>query len=76
MTPEELRRCEDLLSMFGTDGWKHIMDDFSDVHDSLNTLSGVDSEQQLFRNKGKLEVLNVLLTYEDTVRRILDEEAV
>jgi hypothetical protein len=62
--------------MFGTNGWKHIMDDFSDVHDSLDTLSGVDSEQQLFRNKGKLEVLNVLLSYEDTVRRILDEEAV
>ena len=76
MTPEELRRCEDLLGMFGTNGWKHIMDDFSDVHDSLDTLSGVDTEQQLFKVKGKLEVLNVLLTYEDTVRRILDEEAV
>jgi len=76
MTREERDRCEDLLGMFGTNGWKHIMDDFSDVHDSLDTLSGVDSEQQLFRNKGKLEVLNVLLSYEDTVRRILDEEAV
>ena len=76
MTREERDRCEDLLGMFGTNGWKHIMDDFSDVHDSLDTLSGVDSEQQLFKVKGKLEVLNVLLSYEDTVRRILDEEAV
>ena len=76
MTPEELRRLEDLLDLFGTIGWKHIMDDFSDVHKSIDTLSGVESEAQLFRNKGKLEVLNVLLTYEDTVRRILDEEAV
>ena len=76
MTREELERCEDLLTMFGTPGWQHIMDDFSDVHRSLDTLNGVDTEAQLFRNKGKLEVLNVLLSYEETVRRILDEEAV
>ena len=76
MTQDELQRCEDLLGMFGTNGWKHIMDDFSDVKASLDTLSGIDTEAQLFKAKGKLEVLNVLLSYEDTVRRILDEEVV
>lgn len=76
MTQDELQRCEDLLGMFGTNGWKHIMDDFSDVKASLDTLSGIDTEAQLFKAKGKLEVLNVLLSYEETVRRILDEEVV
>ena len=76
MTQDEIQRCEDLLGMFGTNGWKHIMDDFSDVKASLDTLSGIDTEAQLFKVKGKLEVLNVLLSYEETVRRILDEEVV
>ena len=76
LAPEELQRLEDLLDLFITPGWRHIIDDFTDVRTGLDSIYGIDTEAQLHRNKGKLEVLDVLLSYEDTVRRILDEEAV
>lgn len=76
MTPEELQRLEELLDLFITPGWRHIVEDFTDVRAGLDSIYGIDTESQLQRNKGKLEVLDVLLSYEDTVRRILDEEAV
>jgi len=38
---------------------------------SLDTLGGISNTKSLYRAKGKLDVLSLLLTYEDVVR--LDE---
>ena len=76
MTREELQRCEDLLGMFGTPGWKHIMEDFHEDFDMVSSIHDINTAEELFKNKGKLLVLAKLIAYEETVRRILDEEAV
>lgn len=76
MTPDEQRRLEDLLHVFTTPGWRHLIDDFSDVARQLDTIHGVDSVEQLHRNKGKLDCLQIFLTYEDTVRRIMEDDEV
>jgi hypothetical protein len=73
MTDEDRRRFEDLVATFATDGWRHFIEEFSDVASSLDTIQGVNDERTLDRNKGKLDTLNILLTYEDAVRRALDE---
>jgi len=73
LSHDEQRRAEELLDMFVTPGWGHIVEDFTEVREGLDTLQGVETEQQLHRNKGKIDVLNILLSYEDTVRRILDD---
>jgi len=73
LSHDEQRRAEELLDMFVTPSWSHIVEDFTEVREGLDTLQGVETEQQLHRNKGKIDVLNILLSYEDTVRRILDD---
>lgn len=69
MTEEQ--RTNDLIDMFLTPGWQHFIEEFSDVAASLDTLGGISSTKSLYRAKGKLDVLSLLLTYEDVVR--LDE---
>lgn len=70
----EQERLETLLDLFVHPGWKLFMEEYQDVREHLDTLSGVKTMEDLFSKRGRLQVLDNILTYEDSVRRALDEE--
>ena len=73
MTQEEIRRLEDIISIFKTPGWKHIIEDFQEDFEQVSSIFDVSNMEQLFKNKGKLAAILKVLTYEETVRRIYED---
>lgn len=73
MTPEEEKRLEELIDLFATPGWKHLLEDFHEDFEMVNSIHDINSAEELFKNKGKLLVLAKLLTYENTHRMLLDD---
>lgn len=45
---------EDLFVMFGTPGWKRLMEQVAEMVVTGNSLSGVDTQEQLWFRKGEL----------------------
>lgn len=67
-------RAEALLDTFATPGWKSLAEEFGEIALQLNSLDGVETEGEIQRRKGKLDVLRILLSYEEVTKRLLDEE--
>ena len=55
------RYYEESFSMFTTDGWKYLIEDFQKIKDSVDTLSGVTNVEELYFRKGQLEILSLIL---------------
>ena len=60
------KRFEDARGMFMTQGWKDLMETLQDHHDSI-TLDRVNNIEDLFYQKGRLEIIRLLLGYEDQI---------
>ena len=63
---------EGLLEMFLTEGWSTFMEDMESVRDSI-TIEGLKSEEDFWKAKGKLEVLNRVLAFEGAMKAAYDE---
>lgn len=50
------------------------MDEFREVAEGLDSITGVPDEKTLFLKQGRLETLRMILAYEDTVRRAFEDE--
>ena len=57
---------DDARDMFITRGWKDLMETLQDHHDSI-TLDRVNNIEDLFYQKGRLEIIRLLLGYEDQI---------
>jgi hypothetical protein len=75
MTPDEQKRIDDLLALFVTPGWRELMAELTEIEQQLDSITGVNTVEVLWKNKGKLEVLSMLLGYEAAIKRAIDEES-
>lgn len=71
----ETEELEAILDTCNTKGWELILDDLQEVVDGLNNIAALSDEKALFKAKGKLEALTIILNYEEATRRLLDEDS-
>lgn len=61
MLPELQKYYENQFSLFISEGWKDLLEDFTEIKKSINDLSTVADEQTLFFRKGQLDILELLI---------------
>lgn len=64
---------EGQFSMMATPGWAELMEDLQKFRTSINELSTVTDEQQLFFRKGQLDVLDLVLTRKSSCEKTYEE---
>lgn len=67
------RRFEDARSMFITQGWKDLIEVLQEYEDAI-TIDRVHNVEDLFYQKGRLEVIRLLLGYENQI--VHEEESI
>lgn len=55
---------EELFSMYGSEGWKKLTEDYSQMAETHNSLAGVESAEQLWFRKGQLDMIGHLLSHQ------------
>ena len=64
---------ENRFSMMATTGWTDLLDDIEIMIQATNTLSGVDTEQQLYFKKGEMSILNWIKNLRDASIEVYDQ---
>ena len=70
---DDTQRFEDARSMFITQGWKDLVEVLEEYEESI-TIDRVHNVEDLFYQKGRLEVIRLLLGYENQV--VHEEESI
>jgi hypothetical protein len=73
MAPELQTYYEETFSMMATEGWKLLMEDLSQLKNTVNELSTVSDAQILFHRQGQLDILNLLLNRKEACSRAYEE---
>jgi hypothetical protein len=67
------KRFEDARGMFITQGWKDLVEVLQEYEDAI-TIDRVHNVEDLFYQKGRLEVIRLLLGYENQI--VHEEESI
>lgn len=51
---------EEILDIFTTPGWKHILEDIKGSYDKINCIDTCATEQEFYTRKGELMQINFL----------------
>ena len=70
ITEREEEQARDLFRM---PGWENLMAELEEQADFCN-LDACNNVEDLFFNKGRLAVIRMLLSYEDYVTRVAEQE--
>ena len=70
-----MQRFEDARSMFLTQGWKDLIETLQEHEDSI-TIDRVMTVEDLYYQKGRLDILRLILSYEDQVRHEEEEQEI
>ena len=73
MAPELSQYYEETFSMMATEGWKLLMEDLSQLKNTVNELSTVSDAQILFHRQGQLDILNLLLNRKEACAQAYEE---
>ena len=73
MDQETHQYYDNYFSLFLTDGWKQLMQDFGNNALSINSIEAAKDADDMFFRKGQLNVLAHLLNMETIVRTNYDE---
>lgn len=67
------QRFDDARGMFMTQGWKDLIEVLQEYEDAI-TIDRVHNVEDLFYQKGRLEVIRLLLGYENQI--VHEEESI
>lgn len=70
---DQNKRFEDARGMFMTQGWKDLVEVLQEYEDAI-TIDRVHNIEDLFYQKGRLEVIRLLLGYENQI--VHEEESI
>jgi len=74
-----VKQYEDYFTMFATDGWKLLMEDLDGMIKSLDSISYVNTLEELHNARGQLSMLQRLRGFENAItqayEQITEEEA-
>lgn len=54
----------DLFQMYGTPGWKRLMEDYGRMAETHVSLHGIDTQEQLWFRKGQLDVIALIVNHQ------------
>ena len=58
---------EEQFNLYSTQGWKDFIEKAQDMYDSYNEVTSIDTAEELFSTKGKLEILEWILGWQRLV---------
>jgi hypothetical protein len=64
---------ENRFSMMATQGWVDLLEDLEIMIEATNTLSGIDTEQQLHFKKGEMSILNWIKNLRDASAEVYEQ---
>lgn len=64
---------EERFSMMASKGWKDLMEDIELMLDSTDTVSGVDTEQQLWFRKGEISIMTWLKNLRESSTEVYEQ---
>ena len=73
MDQETQQYYDNYFSLFMTDGWKQLMQDFSNNAMQINSIEATKDADDMFFRKGQLNVLAHLINMENIVTNNYDE---
>ena len=62
-----MKRFDDARTMFLTQGWRDLIETLQEHEESI-TIDRVSTIEDLYYQKGRLDILRLILSYEDQVR--------
>lgn len=62
-----------LVDMFNSEGWVYFIEDVRANLETANTLDGVQGEQALGMQQGRVDILRGIINYENTIKQVRDE---
>ena len=63
---------ESMLAMFETPGWKYLIEDLMKLHDRANTLMGIQTQSDLDKRLGQIDILSTVITQPIVIRNAYD----
>lgn len=64
---------ENRFAMMATKGWQELIEDLELMIDTTDTLSGIETEQQLHFRKGELSIMNWIKTLKESSTEVYEQ---
>jgi len=64
---------ENRFSMMATTGWTDLLEDLELMISSTDTLSGIETEQQLHFRKGEMSIMNWIKTLRESSTEVYEQ---
>jgi|TARA_B110000285_G_scaffold34183_1_gene36213 hypothetical protein len=71
--PELERYYESLIDIFQLEGWKFLLEDFTQSEESLRDLVTCRTEKELHYRQGQLDIIGKLLSFEDGIKNSYED---
>ena len=71
--PELERYYESLIDIFQLEGWKFLLEDFTQTEESLRDLVTCRTEKELHYRQGKLDIIGKLLSFENGIKNSYED---
>jgi|TARA_B110000858_G_scaffold87699_1_gene101317 hypothetical protein len=71
--PELERYYESLIDIFQLEGWKFLLEDFTQSEESLRDLATCRTEKELHYRQGQLDIIGKLLSFEDGIKNSYED---
>lgn len=71
MTDQEFLELR--LDMITTEAWGLLVEELTDMAQSMESIQNIDDEKTLFINKGAVGVLNMICNFEEITKLALDQ---
>ena len=73
-TDRELERYyESLIDIFQLEGWKFLLEDFTQSEESLRDLATCRTEKELHYRQGQLDIIGKLLSFENGIKNSYED---
>lgn len=74
MTPEEKKENEELLEMFGSQGWKHFIKKVDAIIEPLEDIRNARTPEDMWQRKGELRNLDWIKNFPQLVRMVMEDD--
>ena len=64
---------ENRFSMMATQGWQDLLEDLDLMLKSTDTVSGIDTEQQLWFRKGEISIMNWIKNLKESSTEVYEQ---
>ena len=73
MSQEDLEFYERRFDLFALDGWKELVEDFAKLKETLQDISHISTEQDLWYKRGQIEMINYLVQLKTLTEQAYEE---